>query len=68
MLLGECPYCATPFRVARNCRSLFLARSYFCTFCGHPGPGLTTALRQRVRSFLGTDKPGEELASEEQAG
>ncbi len=68
MFLGDCPFCATPFRLTGNLVSLLLARSYFCTGCGHPGPGLITALRQRIRSFLATEEVPEELASEEQAG
>jgi hypothetical protein len=68
MLLGECPYCAAPFRLAGNLGSLLLSRSYFCPRCGHPGPNLTTVLRHRVRSFPATEEGGEELVPEEQAG
>ncbi len=49
MLLGECLHCATPLRLTGNLGSLLLGRSYFCSNCGHPGPGLKVTLNRRIR-------------------
>jgi hypothetical protein len=68
MILGKCTHCAAPIKLVGNLGSLLLGSTYFCSHCGHPGPGLITMVSRRLRSRLSRDGDSAKLSAEDQTG